>query len=448
MATFTVQGGHKLEGVYEVSGAKNAGPKLIIATMLSDKPCTLRNIPRISDTEKILQAIREMGGECDWVAPSEVEGASHTVSVNCAGLNKSEVPAVVLTARHAVLFIGATLARLGEVRIAKVGGDNIGKRPVDRIIAGLVSLGAKHEEHDGYLHMTMPERPASRDYTFAKNTHTGTESLILGSIFNEGLVTIRNSAEEPEIDNLIQFVNTMGARVRRTDHRVIEVEGVSPLLGSATGESMYDRLEAATAITLAVMNGGDITVRNVDPLMVVAFTRELENMGVVFNWQGNSVSIQPSTEYLVPSTIKTAVHPGFMTDWQPIITLLLAYKANGRSEMHEMIYEQRWSALYELGKMGVKYELFSPPGYDSTDYNFNEREFNKGEPYGAYVWGPTKLQATELASRDVRAGITVLLAALFADGESKISDPDGHIDRGYEDIVGKLQKLGAKIERS
>ena len=186
MATFVVKGGKKLSGVYEVSGAKNAGPKLIIAAMLTDKECTLHNIPRISDTEKIMQAIREMGGECEWFTPSGIEGLSHSVKVNCAGLNDPHVPDVVLTARHAVLFIGATLARLGQVQIAKIGGDKIGKRPIDRLLAGLESIGAEIKESSRVLQMTMPPRPVSRDYTFAKNTHTGTESLILASVFNDG----------------------------------------------------------------------------------------------------------------------------------------------------------------------------------------------------------------------------------------------------------------------
>ena len=445
MATYIVQGGKRIAGTYEISGAKNAGPKLIIAAILSDQECILRNIPRISDTEKIMQAIREMGGECQWFISSnlsradlrDVERLGHTVMVNCKNLSNSNVPEVVLTARHAVLFIGATLARLGHVRINKIGGDNIGKRPIDRLIAGLESIGAEMLEQKGGLEMSLPDKSKSRDYTFAKNTHTGTESLILASVFNEGKVTIRNAAEEPEIDNLIAFLNAMGARVKRTDHRVIEVTGVPKLLTGAEGESMYDRLEVATALALNAMNGGGIEVKSVDPEMVKDFTDVLERIG----------ASSPNTHNLKPITLKTSIHPGFITDWQPIITLLLAYKGHGRSEIHEMIYEQRWSALIELAKMGVKYELFQPPGYTSSDYNFNEREFNSNDPYGAYVWGPTDLHGAEMESRDVRAGITVLIATLFAKGESVIHDPDNHIERGYEDIVGKLTKLGADIKK-
>lgn len=446
MATFVVKGGVKLSGTYEVSGAKNAGPKLIIATMLSGKECVLRNIPRISDTEKIIQAINEMGGDCAWIA-------EHEVRVNCANLNKSDVPPVVLTARHAVLFIGATLARLGRLRLpaqagmAKIGGDAIGKRPIDRLLSGLKSLGAVTFERDGALEMTLPQRPASRSYTFAKNTHTGTESLVLGSIFNDGLVTILNAAAEPEVDNLIEFVNAMGARVHRVGERVIEVQGVPKLLGGTVGSSLYDRLEAATALTLVVLNSGGIEVAYKEPALVKEYTGMLENIGVRFLWQAGRFKLTHLREPLNPTMIKTAVYPGFMTDWQPIITLLLAARAHGRSEIHEMIYERRWSALEELGKMGVRYELLSPPGYTVNDYNFNEREFNRNEPYGAYVWGPTKLVGARVESRDVRAGITVLLAALIARGQTIISDPKGHIDRGYEDIVGKLTKLGADIKR-
>jgi len=447
MATYVVNGGKKLSGVYEVSGAKNAGPKLIIAAMLSDKECFLRNIPRISDTEKIMEAIRRMGGKAEWLATSEVKGDGHEVKVNCANLNSYVVPEVVLTARHAVLFIGATLARLGKVRIAKIGGDNIGRRPIDRLLSGLESLGATINQTNEFLEINLAERPLSRDYTFAKNTHTGTESLILGSVFNSGVVIIRNVAQEPEVDNLILFLNSMGAKVRRVEDRVIEIIGVSKLLRGGVGESMYDRLEAATALTLASINGGGIEVRNVDKNMISEFVNVLKDISLELSWQRNSVWVKNAPKPLLATMIKTSVHPGFITDWQPIISLLLASKAHGRSEIHEMIYEQRWSALRELAKMGVKYELFQPIGYTSSDYNFNEREFNSNDPYGAYVWGPTDLRPAEINSLDLRAGITVLLAALFAKGQSVISDPRDHIARGYENIVGKLTKLGADITK-
>lgn len=440
MATFIVNGGKKLSGVYEVSGAKNAGPKLIIAAMLSDQECTLRNIPRISDTEKIMQAIREMGGECIWQGKNEVR-------VKCANLNRYEIPEVVLTARHAVLFIGATLARLGKVRIKKIGGDDIGKRPIDRLLSGLESIGAKVKYSDISLEIEIPDRPLSRDYTFAKNTCTGTESLLLGSIFNDGVITIRNAAAEPEIDNQVDFLNSIGAKVRRVEERVIEITGVPKLLSGSVGVSVCDRLEAATALTIATMNGGGIEVLYNEPKMITAYSGVLENIGIMLEWANGRVKVANVPGILKPILVKTAVHPGFMTDWQPITTLLLACCATGRSEIHEMIFEQRWSALRELGKMGVRYEHFQPTDYNSNDYNFNEREYNKNDPYGAYVYGPTELKPAVLESRDVRAGMTVLIAALFANGESKILDPQNHIDRGYEDIVGKLNRLGANIKR-
>ena len=440
MSTFKVTGGKKLKGTYECSGAKNSGPKLIIAAILSGQTCTLHNIPRISDSQKIIDAVNLMGGEAKWTG-------DHSVEVNCASFNNPEVPEVVLTARHAVLFIGATLARLGKLRIAKIGGDDIGKRPVNRLLSGLKCLGAEMSDHDDYLEMSLPDRPAATTYTFEKNTHTGTESLVLGAIFAEGKVVINNAAAEPEVDDLIEFLFSIGAKVSRTEPRQITVEGVPKLLAGGEARSMYDRLEGATALALAAMNGGDITVVNIDPLMVREFTDFLTEIGLEIEWDGDKATVKSYDGFLKPATIKTDIYPGFMTDWQPLGTLLLATSASGQSTVHEMIYEQRWSALRELGKMGVKFELFQPEGYTSQDYNFNESEYKEAEPYGAYVHGPTELQAAELVSRDVRAGVDVLLAALFAKGESTILDPDGHIDRGYEDIVGKLARLGADITR-
>lgn len=178
----------------------------------------------------------------------------------------------------------------------------------------------------------------------------------------------------------------------------------------------------------------------------VLYSDVLENIGITLKWSKKKVWADKINKSLTPITVKTAVYPGFMTDWQPIIVLLLVVKAHGRSEVLEMIYEKRWSALRELGKMGVKYELFQPEGYSASDYNFNEREYSLDEPYGAYVWGPTELKAAEVESHDVRAGICVLLAAIFAKGESVIKDPQDHIARGYENIIGKLTKLGADIK--
>ncbi|MCA9392510.1 UDP-N-acetylglucosamine 1-carboxyvinyltransferase [candidate division WWE3 bacterium] len=440
MAIFVVNGGTTLSGEYVLSGAKNAAPKLLIASLLSDQTCTFHNISRFSDTFRSIEAITALGGSVRFTDRNSVE-------VNCADMFGNEIPVDAMSARQSVLFIGATLARQGYVKIFSPKGDSIGKRPLNRHLDGIVALGGKIIDRGSYMEISMPKRPRPTVYTFEKTTHCGTENLILASVFNLGKVVLKNAAQEPEVDNLIETLNGMGASVKRVSPRVVEVVGVEPLLHGTETTSVYDRLEAATAITLSIMNGGRITVIHTPHELVTEFIKFCEEIGVRFRWNGDKLSITNIKKPLNTANITTSWEPGFMTDWQPLAGLLLATLSRGRSSIHERIYESRWKYLRELAKMGVKYELFQPDGYDAKFYNFNDSEFKPEDYYGAYVYGPTELKPTTVQSHDVRAGIDMLIAALSANGESTIMDPSNHIDRGYENIVEKLIKCGASIVR-
>lgn len=440
MSKFIVFGGKPLKGTYPVSGAKNAAPKLLIAAMLTQEPCTFHNISRFSDTFRSIDAITAIGGAvrfCDY----------NSVEVNCKNIITSEIPLEAMSARQNVLFIGATLARTGHVKIYPPKGDAIGKRPLNRHLDGIKALGGKIIEKNNRIEISMPTRPASTTYTFEKNTHMGTENLIVASVFNDGKIMLKNAAEEPEVDNLIECLNKMGAKIRRIEPRTIEIVGVPPLLKGVEISSLPDRLESATALILSVLNGGGIKVTNSPRKMLEPLATILENIGVQLKWEGDTVSVAKINLPLNPTAIVTDWYPGFMTDWQPLMTLLLSVVSDGESVIHERIFENRWNFLSELAKMGVKYELFQPNGFEAANYNFNDSEYDAKGNYGAKVFGPTKLEPAEIVSHDVRAGMDMLLASLAANGKSVIHDPGNHIDRGYENIVEKLTDLGADIRR-
>ena len=440
MSKFIVWGGKPLKGVYPVSGAKNAGPKLPIISLLSKEKCTFHNIPRISDTYRTIDALTSLGCSVRFIDKNSVE-------VDSAHIHSSEIPLEAMSARQAVLFIGATLARTGRVIMYPPKGDAIGKRPLNRHLEGIKSLGGTVVEKNNRLEISMPLRPPSTTYTFEKNTHCGTENLILASVFNSGKVILKNAAQEPEIDNLIQCLNDMGAKIKRIKPRVIEIRGVEPLLKGVKAVSVYDRLEAATALVLSIMTGGNIAVKNAPQELLEPLLKTLKKIGVEIAFKKNIAKVVKINKPLNPTEIITDWHPGFMTDWQPLVTLLLACMAKGKSLIHERIFETRWRYLGELQKMGLRYDLFHPEEYGPDYYNFNDSEYDARETYAANVYGPTDLEPAELNSHDVRAGMDMLLASLVAPGKSIINDPANHIDRGYENIVEKLNDLGADIKR-
>lgn len=440
MSTFIVQGGKPLHGIYPISGAKNAAPKLLIASLLTRERCIFHNIPQFSDTFRSIEALTALGAHVKRIK-------KNTVEIHCKNIVHHEIPLEAMGARQAVLFIGAMLARKGRVRIYPPKGDVIGRRPLNRHLDGIRKLGGVTKTKGDATEISMLIRPKSYRYRFEKNTHCGTENLLLASVFNRGRVILENAAQEPEVDNLIELLNRMGARIKRIAPRTIIITGVKPYLHGAEVTSIPDRLEGVTAITASILTGGSLRVSHLPKKLVLPFAGFCTRIGVRLQWKGSTLRVLPFRTPLKPTMITTDWEPGFMTDWQPLATLILAATSRGRSMIHERIYETRWRYLDELKKMGVRYRKFQPAGFTPQDYNFNDEDYRDREPHAAYVWGPTALKAATLRSHDVRAGVDMLLAALAAKGRSVIHDPHNHIDRGYEDIVEKLTKLGADIKR-
>ncbi|MCL4360122.1 UDP-N-acetylglucosamine 1-carboxyvinyltransferase [Patescibacteria group bacterium] len=439
METFLIHGGRPLSGEVAVSGAKNAALKALAATLLTDKEVELRNIPDIADVRIMCDVIRTLG--------MTVTERGKVLRIRRTHEGKKEVPlSLGARLRTSSMVLGPLLARYGEAVIPNPGGCRIGARPIDRHILGLTKMGAavRYDPHDGYFHAEASRLHGVR-YRFDKNTHTGTETLLLAAVLAEGETVLENAAAEVEIDDLIAFLNHMGAKIRRTKTREIVIHGV-PSLNGATHSIMSDRNEEVTFALAACVTGGDIVVRNSCARHLDVFTKLLGECGGKVERVGPETTRYAAGTGYRPSHITTAPYPGFMTDWQAPWAVLMT-QAHGVSTIHETVFESRFSYVAELKKLGADISFFDPPVRDPERfYNFNWADRIQGYHQGIRISGPTRLHNGILEIQDLRAGATVVLAALAAEGESMVRGVE-QIDRGYEHIEIRLRKLGAGITR-
>jgi UDP-N-acetylglucosamine 1-carboxyvinyltransferase len=341
------------------------------------------------------------------------------------------------------MFIAPLLLRSGKALVPNPEGCRIGARPIDRHIAGLTQMGAKieYKSEDGYYHAEA-EGLKGTNYTFEKNTHTGTETLIMAATLASGTTVLQNAAEEHEIDDLILLLNKMGANIKRTEKRKIVIEGVEKLHGT-THEIVSDSNELVTFAVLSLISGGNIALHNANLDNIQAFLTEVKKAGGAWEEKDGNVRFYLEKS-LAPSTVVTAPEPGFKTDWQGPWAILMT-QADGVSTIHETIYENRFGYVEELKKMGAKIEFFDPEVSDPTDfYNFN---FDTNQKYqqAIKIFGATELHNGALTITDLRAGATVVIAALIAKGESVIYGLE-HLERGYENFASRLKSLGASIQ--
>lgn len=438
MDKFIVHGGKRLEGEIKVSGAKNVSMKVILAGLLTDKPIYVQNIPLISSVVGTANIVRPLGVKVSIQQDHSIlihgnAVKSYTVPLELGGFY-----------RTATMVMGPLLARFGKAVVPNPGGCRIGKRPIDRHIEGLCAMGAKITYKDGFFYGTSDGLHGVR-YRFCNNTHTGTETLILAAVLAKGETVLENAAEEPEIDDLIGLLVTMGAKVKRIKKRTIVIHGVHKLIG-AHYKIMHDRNEAVTFAISAITSGGDLIIEGAQRKHLVSFLSKLDQAGV--HWEQISpMKIRFNFKgKLKPTTVTVKPHPGFMTDWQAPWSLLMT-QANGISDVHETVYEDRFGYVAELKKMGAKIDFFNPKVDDPASfYNFNWKDRKKDNHHAIKIHGPTCLHNAVVEVSDLRAGATLLLATLIAQGESIIHGID-HIDRGYERIEDRLNKVGAHIER-
>ena len=437
MEKIIIEGGVPLKGEVALAGAKNSGFKLMIASLLSGEKSRIEGFSKIGDVYSTAKIIEELGGKVSFQK-------NHILEVEGRGLKKFEFSEKTgRLSRASTYFVGPLLYYFGKAIIPIPGGCKIGQRPLDRHLTGFKALGAKIKDCGGYYQI-IANKLKGTTYRFPKITHGGTDVMIIASVLAEGETILENAALEPEVDDLIGFLNSMGAKIKRIKGRKIIIKGVKKLKGTSF-QVMPDRNEAVTFACSALITKGDILVKKANPKVLTAFLDkvkkinggfEIKKEGIRFFWKGQ----------LHPSRVVTKPYPGFMTDWQSLWTVLIT-QASGTSVIHEAIFENRFGFVSDLVKMGAKIELFNPKVKTPQKfYNFNWEDNKPEYLHAARIFGPTSLKGAQFTISDIRAGATLIMAALVAKGKTQLRGIE-HIDRGYENLDGRLRNLGAKIKR-
>ncbi len=415
MDKFVVFGGNKLKGKVSISGAKNAAVAIIPAAILSDGVCRISNIPNIKDVSLIAKIISEMGASVKMINKStlEIDATKMSSPVACYELARHM--------RASSYLLGALLGKFSKAVVPLPGGCDFGVRPIDQHLKGFSALGAKHKVESGMVHVEADKLTGSNVYLDVVSVGA-TVNIILAAVKAEGMTTIENAAKEPHIVDLANFLNSMGADILGAGTDVIKIKGVKKLKG-VTYPVIPDQIEAGTYMVAAAACGGDVTVCDVTPKHLDSITAKLKEMGVTVEEGEESVRVVRNGE-LKCCNIKTMPYPGFPTDMQPQITTLLSI-AEGTSIVTEGVWDNRFKYTDELRKMGAKI---------SVDGKI------------AVVEGVKELRGAPIKAIDLRAGAAMVIASLAAKGVSTI-EGTSHIERGYEDIIGKLKLLGANIRR-
>ena len=417
---FRIQGGRPLIGRVRISGSKNAALKLLAAATLTGERCRFTNVPEIQDVLVMAETLRDLGVTVDHPEANVYEVASGDVEWLFVPLEAAA------KMRASFILLGPLLGRFGQVIISNPGGDRIGRRPVNLHVDAMRALGAEIEYRNGYYFARAPGRLRGGLIQFPFATVMGTENAILAAVLADGHSTIRPAAREPEIDDLIEFLCKMGAEVTRTDPDTIEVEGRRRLRG-AEHRVMPDRIEAGTFAVAAAVTGGRVTIEDAPCEHLGAFVETLGRVGVGVSCGPDSIEVDGTgRDRYQALDIETAPYPGLATDLQSPTCVLLT-QAQGISHVHETIFEDRLEFLTELGRMGARVDL--------------------RDAHHATITGASPLHGAETEIGDLRAGASLIVAALVADGTSTIHGAH-HVHRGYENIGRKFQELGAQIERA
>lgn len=429
---YLVTGGVPLRGEVTLSGAKNAVTKMVIASLLTDEPCMLRNVPLLGDLDLTVQLCREVG--------SQVHLEDHTLSIETDRIEKSAISREVGGLnRIAVLAIGPLLHRCGEVTIPRPGGDRIGPRPIDFHLNGLRQMGATIEEREGYYACSRAKRLQGTTIKLPFPSVMATENFLITASLAKGVTIIENAAMEPEIIDLIKLLQKMGAIIEiRVDRRIV-IEGVERLHG-ASHTLLSDRNEAVSLAVATYLTHGDVYLRRAQQDTLLTFLNTLSKMRLAFEIDDEGIRFTSEGKAPPAISLETDVHPGFMTDWQQPFTVLLT-QANGMSVVHETLYEDRFGYTSSLEGMGAHIGLYSKC-LGEVPCRFREKQYM----HSCIVRGPTPLKGTRLFIPDIRAGCSYILAALCAEGTSEVYGIE-HIERGYEQLDAKLRSLGAQIER-
>ncbi|HUT95994.1 MAG TPA: UDP-N-acetylglucosamine 1-carboxyvinyltransferase [Candidatus Paceibacterota bacterium] len=426
---FIIDGGYSLKGRIRLSGAKNASTKMLIASLLTDEECIFENCPDLNDV-RITAEICEMVG-------SKIEKKEGILKIKTAEIINHRVKELNRKNRISILALSPLLHRFGKAEVPIVGGDKIGPRPVNFHINALKEMGAEIEEiGDSYVAKTNGLKGVNIELPYP--SVGATENIILAAVLAKGRTKISNAAVEPEIIDLIKLLQKMGAIIELGTDRKICIEGVEKLHG-ASHYIIPDRNEAVSFAIMAIATNGDIFIEEAQQEVLITFLNTIRKIGGEFKVEKDGIRFFRDGD-LKPIELETDTHPGYMTDWQQPLVVLLT-QANGISVIHETVYEDRFGYTDELRKMGAEITVFSKC-LGEILCRFN----GKNHPHSAIIKGSTPLKGIEMEICDIRAGCAHVIASLIASGQSKISGIE-HLERGYENFEKKLLSLGAKVKR-
>ena len=416
-----VEGGHPISGVVAAGGAKNSVLKLMAACVMASGETRLDNVPAISDVAIMEQVLTVIGAR---VTHGDERGLDkHSLFIDTSNLTSYETPyELVAKMRASISILGPLITRFGRARVAMPGGCQIGSRKLDMHIASLESLGVVFEMDHGFIEATTPNGLKGTEVVLDFPSVGATENLMMAAVRAQGTTIIRNAACEPEIVDLASFLTSMGADISNAGTPNITIVGVESL-HSTSHRTCGDRIEAGTFLTAGALMGGPVTVTGISPDYLAMAIKKLRAMGCTVETTEDSITVS-RTEPLQACDIQTLPHPGFPTDLQAQFMVLCAL-AQGNSVITENVFENRFMFAAELGRMGADIRIDS---------------------HHALISGVEGLSGAPVSSTDLRGGAALVIAGLIADGETTVGEI-GHIDRGYEDYVGKLRSLGAVISR-
>lgn len=431
-----VKGGRPLYGTISVRGAKNFVSKAMVASVLGQTPSQLRNVPLIRDVDVVTTMLEAHGVD---VAFDESEGVLLLDPSNVESAASGDIDALSGSSRIPILFCGPLLHRLGEAFIPSLGGCAIGDRPIDFHLEGLRRFGAEViKEADGVRLVAPPGGLKGTAMELPYPSVGATEQILLTAVQADGITTLSNAAVEPEIMDLINVLQKMGAIISVDTDRTIRIEGVDRLDGFVH-TALPDRIEAASWGAAALATRGDVFVKGANQPDMIAFLNTFRKVGGKFDVEEDGIRFYHPGGRLQPIVLETNVHPGFMTDWQQPLVVALT-QADGLSIVHETVYENRFGFTSALRKMGANIQIYKEC-VGSAPCRFTSANFY----HSAVISGPTPLHAADITVPDLRGGFSHLIAALAAEGTSHVSGI-GVISRGYEHFISKLRALHADIE--
>ena len=417
MKQYIIEGGKPLNGIVTISGAKNAAVAILPATLLVNGTCRIENVPDISDVRLLLEILDDMGAVIRRLSPN-------TLEIDCTHVRDSEASdALVRRIRASYYLIGAQLGRFGHAKVALPGGCNFGARPIDQHIKGFEAIGAEVELHNGYVCAAAPESGLIGGRVNLDVVSVGaTMNIMIGAVLANGTTIIENAAKEPHIVDLANFLNAMGAKVSGAGTDIIKIRGVRSLRGGFYS-IIPDQIEAGTYMAAVAAAGGNVLIQNVIPKHMDCISAKLREMGVKITEYDDAIRVQ-RTGVLRRANVKTLPYPGFPTDMQPQIAVCMAL-ASGVSVITESIYDTRFGYCAELNRMGASIKV---------------------DTKIAVITGVEKMHGCTVHACDLRAGAAMVIAGLAAEGKTVIEEIE-YIERGYENLIGKLEGIGASIKR-